>query len=225
MSLKRAVHEFTKGLIAENPVLGLMLGLCSALAVSTEVMNALGMGAAMTFVLLGSNTLISLLRNSIPAKIRLPVFIVVIASFTTIVDLLMNAFTPDIHRSLGIFIPLIVVNCIIIARAEAFAVKNTVGLSIIDAIGMGVGYTLVLTVIATIREILGSGTFLGTPLFDIPYIGFLLSHLKLFLTSLNLWGIRFFEHFDSNVLVMLLPPGAFITIGLLMAGMRGLRRE
>jgi electron transport complex protein RnfE len=195
MSFKRAINEFTKGLIVENPVLGLMLGLCSALAVSTEVINALGMGAAMTFVLLGSNILVSMLRNSIPSKIRLPVFIVVIASFTTIVDLLMNAFTPDIHRSLGIFIPLIVVNCIIIARAEAFAVKNSVGLSIVDALGMGAGYTLVLVVIATIREILGSGSFLGIHLFD------------------------------TTILVMLLPPGAFITIGLLMAGMRGLRHE
>jgi electron transport complex protein RnfE len=195
MSFKRAINEFTKGLIVENPVLGLMLGLCSALAVSTEVKNALGMGAAMTFVLLGSNILISMLRNSIPSKIRLPVFIVVIASFTTIVDLLMNAFTPDIHRSLGIFIPLIVVNCIIIARAEAFAVKNSIGLSIVDALGMGAGYTLVLVIIATIREILGSGSFLGIHLFN------------------------------TTVLVMLLPPGAFITIGLLMAGMRGLRHE
>jgi electron transport complex protein RnfE len=196
MPFKRLFGEFSKGLIRENPVLGLMLGLCSVLAVSTEAVNAVGMGAAMTFVLLGSNILVSLLGRSIPAKIRLPVFIVVIASFTTIADLLMNAYAPAIHKSLGIFIPLIVVNCIIIARAEAFASKNTLGASIVDALGMGTGYTLVLFVLASIREVLGNGTF---------------------------WGMKVTPEMDP-ILVMMLPPGAFITLGLMMAGLRSVRK-
>jgi electron transport complex protein RnfE len=196
MPFKKLFGEFSKGLIRENPVLGLMLGLCSVLAVSTEAVNAIGMGAAMTFVLLGSNILISLLGGSIPAKIRLPVFIVVIASFTTIADLMMNAYAPAIHKALGIFIPLIVVNCIIIARAEAFASKNTPGASIVDALGMGTGYTLVLFVVASIRETLGNGTFLGMKV----------------LTGMD------------PILVMMLPPGAFITIGLMMAGLRSVRK-
>jgi electron transport complex protein RnfE len=196
MPFKRLFGEFSKGLIRDNPVLGLMLGLCSVLAVSTEVVNAVGMGAAMTFVLLGSNILVSLLGRSIPAKIRLPVFIVVIASFTTIADLLMNAYAPAIHKSLGIFIPLIVVNCIIIARAEAFASKNTLGASILDALGMGTGYTLVLFVLASIREVLGNGTF---------------------------WGMKVTPEMDP-ILVMMLPPGAFITLGLMMAGLRSVRK-
>jgi len=196
MNLKKLLSEFTKGIIKENPVLGLMLGLCSVLAVSTEAKNAIGMGSAMTFVLLGSNILVSLLRNSIPSKVRIPVFLIIIGSFTTIVDLVMNAYAPAIHKNLGIFIPLIVVNCIIIARAEAFAAKKPVLESIIDALGMGFGYTLVLFVIATIREISGNGTFFGVKLFT----GF------------------------NPVLVMMLPPGAFITIGLLMALVRSIKK-
>lgn len=196
MSSKKLLNEFTKGIIKENPVLGLMLGLCSVLAVSTEVKNAIGMGFAMTFVLLGSNILVSLLRKTIPQKVRIPVFLIVIGSFTTIVDLAMNAYAPAIHKNLGIFIPLIVVNCIIIARAEAFAAKNTVLNSIIDALGMGFGYTLVLFVIATIREISGNGTF---------------------------FGVKLFTEFNP-VLVMMLPPGAFITIGLLMAVLRSVKK-
>lgn len=196
MSSKKLLSEFTKGIIKKNPVLGLMLGLCSVLAVSTEVKNAIGMGCAMTFVLLGSNILVSLLHKTIPQKVRIPVFLIVIGSFTTIVDLVMNAYAPAIHKNLGIFIPLIVVNCIIIARAEAFAAKNTVLNSIIDALGMGFGYTLVLFVIATIREILGNGTF---------------------------FGVKLFTEFNP-VLIMMLPPGAFITIGLLMAVLRSIKK-
>jgi len=196
MHSKNPAVEFTKGLIRENPVLGLLLGLCSVLAVSTEAKNAIGMGTAMMFVLLGSNVLISLLGRSIPAKIRLPVFIVVIASFTTIADLLMNAYVPTIHKNLGIFIPLIVVNCIIIARAEAFACRRGVGVSVLDALGMGTGYTLVLFILATIRELLGNGTF---------------------------WGMPVLRGFDP-ILIMLLPPGAFITIGLMIAGLRCVRK-
>jgi electron transport complex protein RnfE len=196
MNLKKLSGEFTKGILKENPVLGLMLGLCSVLAVSTEAKNAIGMGAAMTFVLLGSNVIISLLRKSIPKRIRLPVFIVAIASFTTIVDLVMNAFAPAIHKNLGIFIPLIVVNCIIIARAEAFAAKNELIPSIIDALGMGFGYTLVLFILAAVREITSNWSF---------------------------WGLTLTSSVDP-VLVMMLPPGAFITIGLMMAGLRVLQR-
>ncbi len=196
MSEKTLAREFNKGLVKENPVLGLMLGLCSVLAVSTEAKNAIGMGAAMTFVLLGSNVIVSLLRFSIPAKIRLPVFIVAIASFTTIVDLVMNAYTPDVHKNLGIFIPLIVVNCIIIARAEAFASKNSLLRSVIDALGMGVGYTVVLFLLAALREILGAGTFWGHPVSG---------------------GI-------DPVLIMLMPPGAFITLGLMTGLMRRFSR-
>lgn len=196
MSLKKLSNEFTKGIIKENPVLGLMLGLCSVLAVSTEAKNAIGMGSAMTFVLLGSNILVSLLRNSIPRKVRIPVFLIIIGSFTTIVDLVMNAYAPAIHKNLGIFIPLIVVNCIIIARAEAFAAKKPVLDSIIDALGMGFGYTLILFIIAMIREISGNGTF---------------------------YGIKLFSNF-SPVLIMMLPPGAFITIGLIMALLRATKK-
>ncbi|MDO8733908.1 MAG: electron transport complex subunit E [Elusimicrobiota bacterium] len=196
MNSKKLLSEFTKGIIKENPVLILMVGLCSVLAVSTEAKNAIGMGSAMTFVLLGSNILVSLLRNSIPSKVRIPVFLIIIGSFTTIVDLIMNAYAPAIHKNLGIFIPLIVVNCIIIARAEAFAAKKPVLDSIMDALGMGFGYTLVLFVIATIREISGNGTFFGVKLFT----GF------------------------NPVLIMMLPPGAFITIGLMMALLRKIRK-
>lgn len=196
MSLKKLSNEFTKGIIKENPVLGLMLGLCSVLAVSTEAKNAIGMGAAMTFVLLGSNILVSLLRNSIPGKVRIPVFLIIIGSFTTIVDLIMNAYAPAVHKNLGIFIPLIVVNCIIIARAEAFASRKPVLDSIIDALGMGFGYTLVLFIIAAIREISGNGTF---------------------------YGAKLFTNF-SPVLVMMLPPGAFILMGLFMALLRSIKK-
>ncbi|MFH0947904.1 MAG: electron transport complex subunit E [Elusimicrobiota bacterium] len=193
---RKLLNEFTKGIIKENPVLVLMLGLCSVLAVSTEAKNAVGMGAAMTFVLLGSNILVSLLRNSIPGKVRIPVFLIIIGSFTTIVDLVMNAYAPAIHKNLGIFIPLIVVNCIITARVEAFAAKKPVLDSIIDALGMGFGYTLILFIIATIREISGNGTF---------------------------YGVKLFSNFNP-ILIMMLPPGAFITIGLMMALLRATKK-
>lgn len=195
MSSKKRLSEFTKGIIRENPVIGMMLGLCSVLAISNEVRSAIGMGIAMTFVLLGSNISVSLLRRSIPKRVRIPVFLVIIGSLTTIVDLVMAAYAPAIHRNLGIFIPLIVVNCIIIARAESFASKNALLAAVIDALGMGIGYTLVLFVIATIREISGNGSFLGIRLFN-------------------------FE----PVLIMVLPPGAFITIGLLMAVVRSIKK-
>lgn len=185
----RPMGELIKGLYKENPVFRLALGLCPALAVSTSVENSLGMGAAATFVLLGSNITISLIRKLIPAKVRIPCFIVVIASFVTIVELVMGAYLPELAKSLGIFIPLIVVNCIILGRAEAFASKNGVGRSMLDGIGMGLGFTFALVLIGAIREILGDGKLFGYMVF----------------------GPNF-----QPVVLMILAPGAFITMGLLM---------
>jgi Na+-translocating ferredoxin:NAD+ oxidoreductase subunit E len=152
------VNHFTKGIIKENPIFIIVLGLCPALAVSTQVVNAIGMGAGVIFVLLGSNIFVSLLKNFIPEKVRIPAYIVIIASFVTIVDLVMQAFAPSLSKSLGVFVQLIVVNCIILGRAEAFANKNKISDSIMDALGMGVGFTLALGLISLIREVLGSGT-------------------------------------------------------------------
>ena len=163
--------------------------MCPTLAVTTAVVNALGMGAAATFVLICSNVVISALRNFIPDKVRIPAFVVIIAAFVTIVQLIMKAFLPDLDKALGIFIPLIVVNCIILGRAEAFASKNQVFPAFLDGLGMGIGFTLALTIIATVREILGSGTFFGIPLFG--------------------------EAFPS-VLIFIMAPGGFITLGLLL---------
>jgi len=192
------VAEFVKGIYKENPVFRLALGLCPTLAVSTSISNAIGMGAATTFVLLGSNTMVSLIillfakilseegQKSIN-KIRIPVFIVVIASFVTIVEMIMSAYFPALSESLGIFIPLIVVNCIILGRAEGYASKNPLIPSIVDALGMGAGFTLALMAIALLRELLGSGEFLGHALFGGGF---------------------------KPVLLMILPPGAFLVIGL-----------
>ena len=151
-------QNFLKGIWKENPVLVSALGMCPVLAITTSLENALGMGAAALFVLVLSNLIISLIRNIVPKEIRIPVYIVVIATLVTIVDMVMAAYLPDVHASLGIFIPLIVVNCIILGRAEAFASQNKPLDSVIDAVGMAIGYTLVLAVISIIREILGSGT-------------------------------------------------------------------
>ncbi|MBN2366598.1 MAG: electron transport complex subunit E [Calditrichaeota bacterium] len=194
------ITEAVKGIYKENPVFRLALGLCPVLAVSTSIINAIGMGAATTFVLLSSNTIVSLLillfgkilseegQKSIN-KIRIPMFIVVIASFVTIVEMVMAAYFPELSESLGIFIPLIVVNCIILGRAEGFASKNPLLPSIADAIGMGIGFTLALTAIAFIRELLGSGALLG----------------------FNIMGGEF-----KPVLLFILPPGAFLVIGIYM---------
>ncbi len=188
------MNEFTKGIIKENPIFFIMLGLCPALAVSTKVIYGLGMGIAATFVLLGSNIFISLLRNFIPDKIRIPCYIVVIATFVTIVDYLLNAYVQPLHKALGIYIPLIVVNCIILGRAEAFAGKNTVFHSILDALGMGLGFTLAITLIAFIREVLGAGTI-----------------------TLQMLGYGWvWEVPIKPMSIMILPPGALLTIGLLM---------
>jgi len=185
----KAIQEFTKGIIKENPVFVMALGLCPTLAVSTSVQNAIGMGAAATFVLLCSNIIISLIKNFIPSKVRIPCFILVIASFVTIVDMVMEAYVPPLHKSLGIFIPLIVVNCIILGRAEAFASKNGVFKSMLDGLGMGVGFMLAIMIIALIREILGVGTILDIRILPASY---------------------------KPMIAAILPPGAFITIGLLM---------
>lgn len=182
-------NEFIKGIWRENPTFRIVLGICPTLAVSTTVINGVGMGLAATFVLLGSNVIISLVRNVIPDKIRIPAFIVVISTFVTIVDLFMAAYAPDLHKALGIFIPLIVVNCIILGRAEAFASKSTVWMSIADALGMGAGFTLALTLISAIRELLGNGTLLGIHIFPAAY---------------------------NPAVIMILPPGAFLTIGILL---------
>ena len=152
------IKEFTKGLFKENPIFVIALGLCPTLATSTMVINALGMGAGVIFVLVCSNIFISLLKNFIPDNVRIPAYIVVIASFVTIVQMVMEAYAPALYAALGVFVPLIVVNCIILGRAEAFANKNKVLPSILDGLGMGIGFTLALTLIALIREVLGSGT-------------------------------------------------------------------
>ena len=162
--MKKLFSEFTKGLIKENPIFVLVLGMCPTLAVTTTAQNGLGMGAAATAVLLGSNIVISMLRKVIPDKVRIPAYITVIAGFVTIVQLLLKAYVPELDKALGIFIPLIVVNCIILARAEMFASKNTIVSSIADALGMGLGFTIALFIIGAIREILGTGAFFGMDL-------------------------------------------------------------
>ncbi|NIA29893.1 MAG: RnfABCDGE type electron transport complex subunit E, partial [Actinobacteria bacterium] len=181
---------FTKGLYVQNPVFKQALGLCPTLAVSNSVQNGIGMGLAATFVLVGSNVLVSLIRKAVPAKIRIPIYIVIIASFVTVVDLSMAGYFPVLHKALGIFVPLIVVNCIILGRAEAFAGKNSVGLSFLDGLGMGLGFTMALLILGTIRELLGNGSFFGVPV----------------------TGASF-----EPMLIMILPPGAFLTIGFVMA--------
>ncbi len=185
---KTLSHEFLKGFISENPIIALMLGLCPTLAVTTAAENAVGMCGAATFVLLGSNLIVALLKSVIPPKVRIPVFIVTIATFVTIVDLVMNAFFPPIHKALGIFIPLIVVNCVILGRAEAFASKSSVANAVVDALGMGLGFGLILMVLASIREVLGAGSWFGIEL--LPE--------------------------NAKFLIMILPPGAFLGLGLLM---------
>ena len=184
------LKELTKGFYAQNPVFKQALGLCPTLAVTNSVFNGLGMGIAATFVLVCSNLLISVIRKGVPAKIRIPIYIVVIASFVTIVDLAMAGFAPDLHKALGIFVPLIVVNCIILGRAEAFAGKNNVLRSLFDGIGMGIGFTLALVILGAIRELLGNGSLLGVPMLGSSF---------------------------QPVLIMILPPGAFLTIGFVLA--------
>jgi electron transport complex protein RnfE len=181
-------QNFTKGLLKENPILVLVLGTCPTLATTSSAINGMGMGLATTFVLIGSNVVIALLANVIPDKVRIPAFVVVIASFVTIVDLVIQAYVPSLYEKLGIFIPLIVVNCIVLGRAEAFASKNSVFSSLIDGAGMGLGFTLALAVLGLFREIVGSGA---------------------------IFGHKFIA--GDGILVFILAPGAFIALGYLIA--------
>lgn len=192
MNLK---NEFVRGFIKENPVFVLLLGMCPTLGVTGTAVNGLGMGLATTAVLIGSNAVISLIKNLIPDKVRIPVFIVVIASFVTIIELTMAAYLPDLNDQLGLFIPLIVVNCIILGRAEAFASKKGVGESIIDAIVMGLGFAFALTLLGSVREILGFG---------------------------SIFGVKFVAEEASTMLLFILPPGAFISLGILTAAINKL---
>jgi Na+-translocating ferredoxin:NAD+ oxidoreductase subunit E len=192
--LKQLVRLFLAGIVSENPLLIIMIGLCSALAVTSGVDTAIGMGLALTFVLLMSEVIVSAFRKLIPESLRIPIFIIVIAAFTTIIDLVMAAYFPALSDAMGVFIPLIVVNCIIMGRVEAFSSKQPVLESAADALGMGLGYTWVLVGIASIREILGNGTFLSIPImpnsyqpilfFIMPPGGFLVFALFI---SFNLW--------------------------------------
>ena len=188
--------QLKRGLVTENPVLVQLLGMCSVLAITTSVSNGLGMGVSVTAILICSNVVISLLRKIIPDQIRIAAYIVVIAGFVTMVDLLLQAFFPEIAQSLGVLIPLIVVNCIILARAEAYASRNKVLPSMLDGLSMGLGFTFALTVMATIREIIGAGTFLGIDLFGGHY---------------------------SPVMILVSPPGAFLTLGFIIAVVQKIR--
>lgn len=196
--MKNFVKTLTNGIIKENPIFRLLLGMCSTLALSTQAINGIGMGVAVTFVLVCSNVIISLLRNVIPSTVRIPCYVVVIATFVTIVQMVMQAYFPALNASMGVFIPLIVVNCIILGRAEAFANKNSVILSFADGIGMGIGYTIALTFVGIVRELIGSGTVFG-------------------LTVLGSWY--------QPMILVILPPGAFIVLGLLMGALNKLQQK
>lgn len=190
MKNNKYMGYFTNGLIKENPVLRLVLGTCPTLAVTTAAINGIGMGLAATMVLICSNIVISLLRNIIPDKVRIPAYITIIAGFVSVVQMLVKAFLPDIDKALGIYLPLIVVNCIILARAEMFASKNSVLPSVLDGLGMGIGFTAVLTLMGAIRELLGAGTIFSLPIT---------------------------ANFISPMIVFLLPPGGFFVFGMLVA--------
>ena len=179
----------TNGIIKENPIFRLLLGMCATLAVSTQAINGVGMGLATSVVLIGSNVMISLLRNVIPSKVRIPCYIVVIATFVTLVQMILEAYVPALYSALGVFIPLIVVNCVILGRAEAFAAKNNVLMSLADGIGMGLGFTLSLAVLGSIRELIGFGSIFGISVLGTAY---------------------------QPMLLIILPPGAFLVLGILM---------
>jgi Na+-translocating ferredoxin:NAD+ oxidoreductase subunit E len=181
-------QNFLKGIVKENPIFVMLLGMCPTLGVTSSAFNGLGMGVATLFVLLMSNIVVSLVKNGIPAKVRIPAFIIIIASFVTIVEMILEAFVPFLYEQLGIFIPLIVVNCIILGRAEAFASKNNLVSSILDALGMGIGFVLALTVLGAVRELLGSG---------------------------SLFGFKFIPQDANTFILFILPPGAFIALAYL----------
>jgi Na+-translocating ferredoxin:NAD+ oxidoreductase subunit E len=193
MEMKKAPspwQELTKGLFRENPILIIMLGLCGALACSSDAMNGAGMGVAFSFVMICSNVVVSLIRKITPSQIRIPVFITVISTFVTVIDYAMKAYAPSLSQSLGVFVPLIVVNCIVMGRAEAFASKNRVLASLMDGIGMSIGFGVVITIMGAIREFFGAGT---------------------------LFGVQVLGSWYPGVLIFILPPGAFLVIGFLMA--------
>lgn len=194
--MNKALKTLTNGLLRENPTFVLVLGMCPTLATTTSAINGMSMGLATMFVLICSNVVISLIRNLIPDKVHIPAYIVVIASFVTMVQLLMQAYVPAIYETLGLFIPLIVVNCIVLGRAEAFAAKNNVGLSALDGIGMGLGFTFALTLLGAIRELLGSGMCFGLKVFPENY----------------------------GMLIFVLAPGAFIALAYLMAAVMKLKK-
>ncbi len=191
------MKTLTNGIIRENPVFALLLGMCPALGTTTSAFNGLGMGLSTTFVLILSNVVIASIKDLIPDKVRIPAFIVVIASFVTVLELIMEAYLPGLYSSLGLYIPLIVVNCLILGRAEAFANKNKIGVSLLDGIGMGLGFALALTLLGAVREILGSGAIFG----------------------LNFIGD------NDGILLFVLAPGAFIALGYLIAVVNGLRNR
>ena len=184
------LRELTKGLVRENPILVIMLGLCATLACSTSATDAVGMGIAFSFVMICSNVVVSVLRKLVPNQVRIPVFITVISTFVTIIDYSLKAYFPALSQSLGVFVPLIVVNCIVMGRAEAFSSKNTVGASLMDGVGMGIGFTVVIAIIGMMREVLGNGTMFGCQVMPAQYQPFIM---------------------------LVLPPGAFLVIGFLMA--------
>lgn len=192
------IERLKKGILLDNPTFVQVLGMCPTLAVTTSVQNALGMGLATTAVLICSNTVISLLRKWIPSKIRIPSFVVLIASFVTMIDLLLQAYMPPLHAQLGLFLPLIVVNCLILGRAEAYASKNKVLSSLFDGLGMGLGFTIALSMIGVVRELLGSGSLLGIRIMPATY---------------------------EPAIIMILAPGAFFTLALLMALLNALKRH
>ena len=193
----KALNTVLNGILRENPVFALVLGMCPTLATTTSAINGMSMGLATTFVLICSNVVISLLKNLIPDKVRIPAFIVVIATFVTMVQLLMQAYVPAVYDKLGLFIPLIVVNCIVLGRAEAFAAKNSVGLSALDGLGMGLGFSVALTLIGAVRELLGSGCLFGSRVYGEEY----------------------------GMLIFVLAPGAFIVLGYLMALIQKLMKK
>ncbi len=186
---KTSKENLTRGIIRENPTFIMLLGMCPTLGVTTSALNGLGMGLATMFVLALSNIAVSSFKNVIPDGVRIPAYIVIIASFVTVIEMLMAAYVPLLHRALGIYIPLIVVNCIILGRAEAFASKNSIGQSLLDGIGMGLGFTIALFLLGSIREILGSGSFLG---------------------------YNFFNEGAETILMFIMPPGAFLVLGFLI---------
>lgn len=192
--MSKNIKILTNGILKENPVLVLLLGMCPTLATTSSAINGFGMGAATMFVLVCSNLVISLLKNLIPDKVRIPAFIIVIASFVTVVQMIMQAYMPPLYESLGLFIPLIVVNCIVLARAEAFASKNSPFASVLDGVGMGIGFTFALTLLGSIRELLGTGKIFGQTVFPEDY----------------------------GLLTFVLAPGAFIVLGFLIVAVNKL---